>query len=231
MTHSSEQLPTPLDKRRFKTERPKVLIRATAVGAVGLIAAVGFYIANKIDENNRSVKAAQARHDKILSDAHNAAVATVEKQRLNPASIKFIGGMITIAEGQVLASSPNYLNIPSAPGNFTVPKDKTIVVVNPIKVGNTYQFRDSCTKLLTNKFMTSNETASQTRWVSANEATSPQLMRAEPQIPVVTIDKNSAQVFNVGNNPVSCANLIDPNFLNLLDQVAGTDIVNQLTKK
>lgn len=213
-------------ERKINHKRLAVIIGGGL--AVGLVAAGAVYGVNKYDEHEKTVEKANAKHAKILSDAHNAAVAVVEQQRLNPASIKVIGGLLIIKSDHILASSPSYLNIPSAPGNINVPKGKSIAVLNPIKVGNTYQFSGSCDPKPANKFITSEEIANRTYWISENATTTP---KPSTDAPVFTIDKSSGEIKDADNLAVNCAHFIDVGQETLLEQLAGISVPNKLPTK
>ena len=220
MTHSPETSSNskrkPINKGHLRVAGAIVVI--TAIGAAGYGVVYGM---NKLDEHQSYERAVKDRRAKILTDASEAAVATVEQQRLNPNTVKVIGGLLVIKSGKILASSPNFLNITSAPGSRVVQPGESIVVMNPKLVNNTYQFADSCTPLPKNKFITSAEVAKHTYWISANVTSAPTLFDKKSPLEPIVIDKNTGQSPAENGNMLNCAIVFDNSNLNLVDDLAS----------
>lgn len=207
-------------KSRLRPTKNKLVIAGSAL-ALGAIAVAGIWSVNKYKDYEHANNAREARKEKILNDARNSAISMIEQQRLNPAVAKTIGGILIIPEGRILASSPQYLNIQSAPGNKTVPPNKQLVVFFPKFVNNTYQFKDSCNTLPPKKFTTSAETALHTFWVSANVTQAPKLFANGIAEHTLVNDKNSGLAFDKENRLVGCAIPLDANGSSAIEQLAS----------
>ena len=210
-------------------------IRAAAVGTVAAVLAGGLYWnheAQERDDANATKTRMQAQRlsearsktlamEKLVADGKNAAAATIEQQRLNPKSVRALGSLLIIPSGTTLSASPLFVGKPGAPGNTIVPPQKITAVLNPVRVGNTYQFNQSCEPVSNTGFVPSSQLTATTLWVGVNTVPAVSPIPSESMYIPSAFNQNSGQLHNSNNMPIDCATSLDPAALQLVERLSG----------
>ena len=203
--------------RRHNRSHPSFKAVAAVVGLLA-VAGGGYFVYDKIQVVRAEQRAEQKAIIEKADAAKAAAAGTIERQRLDPSKVHVLSGILKLPPGTVLSSSPVYVGDRNALGTKIVPAGTTLVVLNPIGDGNTYQVGPACDAPRPNKFVSANDVAETTYWLKALQVPAVAPIKGQPPKIKATYNDNY-ELVDASNQLLGCYTAADKPQLDLIDRL------------